>query len=90
MFDGHGGNQVAEFVRDTFVKELLDNASFKSGDYETALTETFCKMDEMMRGEKGDEHLKKYTKKDEDSSGFNAYSGMDATSNIATSCGCTA
>lgn len=90
VFDGHGGNQVAEFVRDYFVKELLENENFKAENYEDALTETFCKMDELLVGPNGDEVLKKYTKKDNDSSSFNAYSGMEPDSNIATCCGCTA
>jgi serine/threonine protein phosphatase PrpC len=33
VFDGHGGNEVADFARDNFADELKKNASFKKGDY---------------------------------------------------------
>ena len=33
VFDGHGGNQVALWVQDHFVKILQDSSYFKSGDY---------------------------------------------------------
>ena len=90
VFDGHGGNQVAEFVKDHFVNELISNENYENENYEDALRETFIKMDELMKTKEGDEKLKKYTKKEEDSSNFNAYSGMDSTSNVAFCCGCTA
>ena len=91
VFDGHGGNQVAEFVRDRFVKELTSNPSFEEEKYEQALKDTFIKMDEMMLTEEEDQELNKYTKKeDSEGSNFNGYSGMESTTNIATCCGCTA
>ena len=62
VFDGHGGNQVAEFVRDHFPSELMNNENYKEGEYEAALAETFVRMDELMNTEEGDEELKKYTK----------------------------
>jgi len=77
-------------VRDHFVKELTANENYQNENYEEALRETFIKMDELMRAEGSDDHLKKYTKKEDESAGFNAYAGMDASSNIATCCGCTA
>lgn len=90
MFDGHGGNQVAEFVRDNFVKELTANANFKDENYEEALKETFVRMDELLKGDDADAKLQKYTQKEEEGTGFNAYSGMEATEEIALTCGCTA
>lgn len=90
VFDGHGGNQVAEFVKDHFVNELISNENYENENYEEALKETFIKMDELMKTEEGDNRLKKYTKKDDDSGNFNAYSGMDSASNVAFCCGCTA
>jgi serine/threonine protein phosphatase PrpC len=58
VFDGHGGNQVAEFVRDNFVNELYANKNFIEENYETALIETFDKMDQLINNSKGDEELK--------------------------------
>lgn len=34
VFDGHGGNEVADFVREHLVVELKNSQSFKQGDYE--------------------------------------------------------
>lgn len=90
VFDGHGGNQVAEFVRDNFVKELKVNRNYIDEKYEDALTETFIKMDTLMRADDADVRLQKYTKKEDESSGFSGYSGLDSTDNIAIWCGCTA
>jgi serine/threonine protein phosphatase PrpC len=90
VFDGHGGNQVAEFVRDNFVNELKANKNYINEKYEDALTETFIKMDSLMRADDGDVKLNQYTKKEGDSGGFEGYSGMDSSSNIAICCGCTA
>lgn len=86
VFDGHGGNQVAEFARDNFVKELVANKNFIEENYEAALTETFCKMDELMRTPEGEAQLKTYNK-DGDSNGFTGYASMDSLSEIAFCCG---
>jgi len=88
VFDGHGGNQVSEFVRDNFINELNSNKNFIDENYEEALIETFDKMDKLMSGPSGDEKLKKYNKK-EDSGSFGGYSDI-AGSDIAFTCGCTA
>ena len=58
VFDGHGGNQVAEYARDHFVEELSANKNFIEENYETALIETFDKMDQLLNNPKGDEELK--------------------------------
>lgn len=89
VFDGHGGNQVADFAKAHFIEELEASENYKGGDFESALKETFVRMDELMNTEEGEEELKTYTQK-EDESNFGAYSGMDPTGNIAMSCGCTA
>jgi protein phosphatase 1G len=47
VFDGHGGKEVAQFVKAHFVEELLKNKSFKEGKMKKALIETFLKIDEM-------------------------------------------
>lgn len=90
VFDGHGGNQVAEYVRDNFVTHLTQNANFQKELYEDALTETFIKMDTLMRSPEGDKALQKYTESEGESKEFAGYSGMESSENVAMCCGCTA
>lgn len=49
VYDGHGGNEVAEFVRDHLVDELKKLASFKAGNYEEALKDIYVHIDDMLR-----------------------------------------
>lgn len=49
VFDGHGGQEVALYVKKHFGAELGKLKSYKSGAYKQALEECFFKMDEMMR-----------------------------------------
>ena len=58
IFDGHGGNEVSEFVKRHFTNELISNNNFKSGNIKLSLKETFLKMDTLMLEEKGKEELK--------------------------------
>lgn len=37
VFDGHGGKEVAEYVRVNFKKEFIINNNFKTGNYIDAL-----------------------------------------------------
>lgn len=37
VFDGHGGPEVAKFVRAHFTKNLVAHPSYKKKDYKTAL-----------------------------------------------------
>lgn len=60
VFDGHGGAEVAKFCADNFAKELLQNASFKEGNYANSLKETFLKMDEILMGDNGMDLLRQY------------------------------
>ena len=93
VFDGHGGNQVAEFVRDNFVKEMIKLKSYKDADYSTALKETFIQMDELMKTSSVKKELKKYTTDKGDEGGMSGIAGFTMGSNendIATSVGCTA
>jgi len=57
VFDGHGGKEVAKYVEKHFVHELLSNASFKAGNYENALIETFLKMDVLLKAPEGKKEL---------------------------------
>lgn len=53
VFDGHGGKEVSEFVSRHFSQELLRSALYAAGDYAGALTETFMRMDELLRTPEG-------------------------------------
>lgn len=68
VFDGHGGKEVAQFVRAHFSDEILNNKSFLSGDLKSSLTENFLKMDVLLQEQSGKEELRKYAKisKEED------------------------
>ena len=48
VFDGHGGAEVAAFVKQNFIKSLESNENFQKKNYEKALYETFFKMDTLM------------------------------------------
>ena len=92
VFDGHGGNQVAEWVRDNFVKELFKLKSYKDGDYKDALKETFIRMDELMKTPMVKKELQKYTTDKDSEGGMSGIAGfsMGADADIANSVGCTA
>jgi serine/threonine protein phosphatase PrpC len=93
VFDGHGGNQVAEYVRDNFVKELVKMKSYKDADYGTALRETFIQMDELMKTTAVKKELKKYTSDKNDDAGMSGIAGFtmgSSENDIANSVGCTA
>jgi len=64
VFDGHGGKEVAVYVKRHFTEELINNASYKNNkDMKKALSETFLKMDEIMVDKNGKAELKKEAKK---------------------------
>ena len=63
VFDGHGGKEVAQYVRIHFVEALENNENFKKGDYKAALKENFLRMDEMMRTDDGKAELTQLAKK---------------------------
>ena len=43
------GREVALFVKDKYIAELVKLQSFKNRDYATALKESFIKIDELLR-----------------------------------------
>lgn len=94
IFDGHGGNQVAEFVRDHFVKELVSCENFKNEKYSEALEDTFKKMDELMKTKSGEEELKSHVEQpkndDSEEERFEPYGDIIAEEGYAGLCGCTA
>jgi serine/threonine protein phosphatase PrpC len=63
VFDGHGGKEVAQFVKKHFTEELLANQNYQKGEMKKALIETFLRMDIIMVEKAGKEELKKEAKK---------------------------
>jgi protein phosphatase 1G len=53
VFDGHGGSEMALFVKKHFIPTLLKNQAFLSQDYESALYQTFLAMDELIQTQEG-------------------------------------
>ena len=52
ILDGHGGSIISEFVSVNFKNVLIRLDSYKKGNYEQALTETFLIMDELLKNKK--------------------------------------
>ena len=52
VLDGHGGSIISEFVSVNFKNVLIKTKSYKEGNYEQALTETFLIMDELLKNKK--------------------------------------
>ena len=63
VFDGHGGKEISQFVTHHFTDELIINKNYINGDLQTAIKETFIKMDEIMQTSEGKEEIKKYARK---------------------------
>lgn len=106
VFDGHGGKEVAVYVKKHFTEELMTNGSYKRGDLKKALTENFLKMDEIMQEKNGKLELKKEAKKAKEEDEMLSQSGpkntqmdlfrqmvdpkQDPNADIAMFTGCTA
>ena len=52
VLDGHGGSIISEFVSINFKNILIRTESYKKGNYEQALSETFLIMDELLKNNK--------------------------------------
>ena len=76
VFDGHGGPEVALFTRAHFTKNLINHPSYKKRDYQTALEQTFIKMDRLLMTEKGKQELKGYMEDESETRGM--YGGLGA------------
>ena len=63
VFDGHGGKEVAQWVKKHFSVELAKNNNFKSGNYQKALSENFLRLDTLMEEPQGKSELKEEAKK---------------------------
>ena len=69
VFDGHGGKEVSQFVKNHFIEEFQNNQNVKYNNIPEALIETFFKMVDLMRSPKGKEELNqlyKLSKKEDD------------------------
>jgi protein phosphatase 1G len=68
VFDGHGGKEVAQFVKVHFTEELVNNNSYKSSNLKKALVENFLHMDVICMENAGKLELKRYAQisKEED------------------------
>ena len=100
VFDGHGGKEVAQWVKKHFVPALEENANFIAGKYKEALEETFLYMDELMTTKENKEELKILNKLSREEGG-SGNQNMDifkqifeqnkgAVGDIAMGTGCTA
>ena len=63
VFDGHGGKEISQFVTHHFTKELIVNKNYLKGDLQSAIKDTFIKMDEIMQTNEGKEEIKQYARK---------------------------
>lgn len=63
VFDGHGGKEVAQFVKKHFTEELVQNSSLKSGNIKKSLAENFLRMDQMLTTNAGKIELKALAQK---------------------------
>ena len=52
VLDGHGGSIISEFVSVNFKNVLVRTNSYKNGNYEQALAETFLIMDDLLKNKK--------------------------------------
>ena len=69
VFDGHGGKEVSQFVKNHFIHEFMNNQNTKLENFQTSLIETFLKMDELLKSPKGKEELillNKISRKEDD------------------------
>ena len=69
VFDGHGGKEVSQFVKNHFIQEFMNNQNTKYDNISNSLIETFLRMDDLLRTPKGKEELNelnKISKKEDD------------------------
>ncbi len=60
VYDGHGGHEVADYVREHLVPTLKKLESFQKGDYKQALAEVYLEMDKELQTEEGRAELLRY------------------------------
>ena len=57
VFDGHGGKEVSQFVKNHFIQEFMNNKNTKYENIPNSLIETFLKMDDLLKSKEGKEEL---------------------------------
>lgn len=62
VFDGHGGKEVSQFVKEIFTKTFLTSEKLKVNDVKGAIEETFLKMDILMEEPEGKSRLAELAK----------------------------
>jgi serine/threonine protein phosphatase PrpC len=65
VFDGHGGAEVALYVKKHFIPSLLKNEKFQNGDYSSALYETFLEMDVLIQTKEGQKEVQSLMENEE-------------------------
>ena len=60
VFDGHGGNEIADFCSKHFAEFLKKQESFKSKNYDQALIDTYHFLDEAITNGEYDSEIEKY------------------------------
>jgi serine/threonine protein phosphatase PrpC len=63
VFDGHGGKEVAQWIKKKFTTELQKQKTFQTGNYQKALFDNFLRMDTLMQESQGKNELKEEAKK---------------------------
>ena len=65
VFDGHGGKEVSQFVKNHFTNAFLSSKKLENGHIKQAIVEAFLKMDELMQDPTGIKELKLLSKNSE-------------------------
>jgi len=58
VFDGHGGKEASQVVKDNYERILRESEHYSGEDYERALYESFVKTDEFLGSEEGKRQMK--------------------------------
>ena len=97
VFDGHGGIEVAEYVKNHFVEIFINNSKYLKGDIKSALKETFLTLDNNLQSIEAMKELthsheifvKTYNLNDNENINNNDIENSDYIDNIAYNIGCT-
>ena len=97
VFDGHGGIEVAEYVKNHFVEIFINNSKYLKGEIKAALKETFLTLDNNLQSVEAMKELthsheifvKTYNLNDNENINNNDMENSDYIDNIAYNIGCT-
>ena len=48
VFDGHGGNEAAQFVKEHLLNELTNSSAYKRKEYKSALKDAILRVDKLL------------------------------------------